>query len=220
MILRVLVLLFCTFQVLLGQEDIVDPSSLDQTKLEEEIFKELLKYRQGKGQSVEMEDDLDKLSNDFQLLFQSRHFYSASKYQARINKEISNKVASGLKYPGTLIESVVCSEDAIAYKGGKFHFHRTDNQSTHKLYYGERNTNNQGYENLIPFETYNGLAKKVVASLISGPSKKMIKSGAYRDIGISTIIDYKTLHRNRIPQVKIIVILGGDQTALLKELIN
>jgi hypothetical protein len=197
--------------------DVFDPTEVNKTLLEDCIVQEL-----NKRKKIALEDNsaLKNVAYQFQESFQSRHFYSAKRYQARIDKEIRIKGNEKLKYNGTLIVSAISSVDAINYNGKKFHYHRGDTWSKLHLFYGERTKLNQIEENLIPLHTYESMAESIVDDNLAGFNKKMMKSSAYKDIGVSVSLDYKTLYRSKIPQIKVIIILGGSQTALLQDLTN
>lgn len=216
--LCVLILLFSS-AVSFSQKrsDLLDPTSFNKDFLEKCILEEL---NSAKNIQLEENESLKKLAKDFQLEFESKHFYSAKRYQLRIDKEISLKSSDELNYEGSLVVSAVSSIDIINYEGGDFHYHRADKLSTLHLYYGEREKANQIEEKLIPLDSYESLSKKIVQKNLSGDNKKTLKSSAYKDVGLSVSLDYKTLYRSKIPQIKVIMILGGDQTALLRDLAN
>ena len=197
--------------------DIFDPTEMNKGFLEKCIVQEL-----NKRKKIELNDNttLKKVASDFQESFQSRHFYSPKRYQARIDKEIRMKGNDKLNYKGTLIVSAISSVDAVNYNEKKFHYHRGDTYSKLHLFYGERTKLNQVEENVIPLHTYASMAQSIVDNNLSGFNKKMMKSSAYKDIGLSVSLDYKTLYRSKIPQIKVVVILGGSQIALLQDLTN
>lgn len=210
---------FLSVQVVLGQKksEKVDPTSFNKEFLVQCILEELNSRKQI---NLESNKSLADISEVYQLTYEAKHFYASGRYQTRIDKELSLKTTEQLKYEGSLVVSVVSSIDMIDYQGGDFHYHRADKLSTLHLFYGERTKLNQIEEKLIPFDTYQTLSKKIVDQNLTGVNKKVLKSSAYKDIGVSVALDYKTLYRSKIPQIKVIMVLGGNQTALLKDLTN
>lgn len=64
----------------------------------------------------------------------------------------------------------------------------------------------------IDLYDYRGFAVDFLENMAS-PNKKKLYSKSYKWVGIQTMWYYKSINRKKIPQIKVVFILGGFQTA-------
>lgn len=197
---------------------IVDPLNMDVAFLDNCILESINQKRvEYNRPEYKKSDALKRVCKAYQEEYKSRRFTNADRYERRINRGVLEK-AEHIGYEGSLVESKVASLNALNYNGKEYFHDARDTTTELQLFYGERG---DGYDQPIEKYTYRGLSQAVAKHFFQARGyKKTMKSRAFKDIGIACRLDYRSLHRKTIPQLKVLVILGGNQTDLLKELMN
>ena len=93
-------------------------------------------------------------------------------------------------------------------------YNKSDTDTEFHLFYGEkpkkRDKDKSRLE--IPHHSYLSFAKQLLSNLESD-NKKNLYSKSYKWGGLHLQWYYKSINKNKIPQIKMIFILGGYQTA-------
>ena len=91
---------------------------------------------------------------------------------------------------------------------------KTETKSEFKLFYGKRpnkNTKNQTRKEIQPL-SYFHFAKNILKKLES-ENKKQLYAKSYKWGGLHLQWYYKSFNKRKIPEIKMIFLLGGHQTA-------
>jgi hypothetical protein len=189
--------------------------STDHALLNETVFRLINKERTNrKLDTLKFNAALHQLARKNQSVMEFRTFKNVVKIQTKINKKLSSK-AKLAGYKGGLTASVVSQHNAINYEKGKVFFHvKNDKDNVLGLYYGTKKDlkNPAITPPRIHTYTYEEFAASLLKNLTS-KQKKILYSKSYQDLGLQLNWYYKSLHKRKIPQIKLVVILGGYMTA-------
>jgi hypothetical protein len=156
---------------------------------------------------------LYQIARKSQSTLEFRTFNNPLKIQSKINRKLNEK-AKKMGYKGGILVSLASQHNAIDYEKGKEFFHKK-NDKTNKLglYYGtKKDLKNPSITVLkIPNYTYIEFASALLKNL-SSKQKKILYNASYRDLGLQLNWYYKSLHKRKIPQIKLVTILGGYMT--------
>lgn len=189
--------------------------TLNHTLLNETVFKLVNNKRRKKGlDALTYASALNKVSLKFQDKLELRRFANTSSIERKISRTLYNKTKSA-GFDGGLVVPVVGEYEALDYDGkSEFFYNRNEKQSEFKLFYGKKPRKSE----LNPSRTeiqaldYYSFAKKILKK-IESENKKELYSKAYKWGGVHLQWYYKSLNKRKIPQIKMIFILGGYATA-------
>jgi hypothetical protein len=170
--------------------------------------------RKRKVDTVAFNSSLYQVARKNQSLLEFRTFKNGVKIQSKINKNLQ-KTAKETGFKGGLTTSVAAECNAINYTKGKPFFHlKNDQENKLGLYYGAKKDlkNPDITVRKIPNYTYYQFAQALLKSLTS-KQKKILHNKSYREMGLQLNWYYKSLHKRRIPQIKVVIIMGGYITA-------
>tara|TARA_Y100000766_G_C18833018_1_gene569044 strand:+ start:447 stop:1160 length:714 start_codon:yes stop_codon:yes gene_type:complete len=189
--------------------------TLNHTLLNETVFKLVNNKRRKKGlDALNYASALNKVSLQFQDKLELRRFTNTSSIERKIGRTLYNKTKSA-GFDGGLVVPVVGEYEALDYDGkSEFFYNRNEKQSEFKLFYGKKPRKselNPSRTEIQPLDYYN-FAKKILKKLES-ENKKELYSKAYKWGGVHLQWYYKSLNKRKIPQIKMIFILGGYATA-------
>jgi len=191
----------------------------DHDLLNKTVFQLINKERRKrKVDSVAFSHSLYQVARKNQSLLEFRTFKNGAKIQTKINKNLQ-KTVKDLGFKGGLSTSVAAECNAINYEKGKPFFHlKNDQENKLGLYYGAKKDlkNPDMTVEKIPNYTYHQFAETLLKSLTS-KQKKILYSKSYSEMGVQLNWYYKSLHKRRIPQIKVIVIVGGYITAGIRK---
>ena len=161
---------------------------------------------------------LERSAKQFQSKLEFKGFQNSERIESKINRKLTDAVKKS-GYSGALAVSIACQHQGINYKKGSEFFHKKNDQGNILgMYYGEKKILKTDYSELdtIPNYTYYEFATALLDGL-EKHQKKILFSSAYKDIGIQLSWHYKSLHKRKIPQIKLIAVVGGFMTAGLRE---
>ena len=153
------------------------------------------------------------VAKDLQNQLEFKPFNDPKKIDAKVNLKLSANCKNA-GYKGTLVKGLSAQNAAINYDGkSEFFFDKTDKTNEFPLYYGNIKQKKQGKNLvLIPNYTYLEFVQNLLKNLPS-ETLKQLQNSSYSHIGIQLQWNYKTLGKNQIPQIKLLCIVGGFQTA-------
>lgn len=156
---------------------------------------------------------LFQLCRFYQSKLEFKSFSNPKAIESKINKKINAKAKSN-GYNGGITNSIAVQHNAIHYEKDKpFFYIKDDKNSEFGLYYGLKKDFKKHPEKVseIPHFTYREFAQKLLNSL-DKRQRKILYANSYKDIGIQLNWHYKSLHKKKIPQIKMVVVLGGYMT--------
>lgn len=187
----------------------------DEKKLNDLVFNLINKKRTKKGlPALEKEQALCTVAQQYQSKFEFRRFRHSEKVERKIERKLAEKTRK-LGFKGGLVLPVVGQGNAIDYKKGKeFFYNKKDTDTEFHLFYGlkprKKDVDKSRVE--IPHHSYLSFAKALLLDMES-KNKKKLYSKSYKWGGLHLQWYYKSINKNKIPQIKLIFILGGYQTA-------
>ena len=189
--------------------------TLNHMLLNEIVFQLVNNKRRKKGlEALTYASELNKVSLKFQDKLELRRFTNTSSIERKISRTLYNKTKNA-GFDGGLVVPVVGEYEALDYDGrSEFFYNRSEKKSEFKLFYGKKPRKSE----LNPSRTeiqaldYYSFAKKILKKLES-ENKKELYSKVYKWGGLHLQWYYKSLNKRKIPQIKMIFILGGYATA-------
>ena len=189
--------------------------SLDSEFLNQTVFRLINEKRRKKGvDTLEYSAELNNVCRKYQDELEFRRFKNTPSIERKINKQLSSRTKkSGFK--GSLVLPIAAQEKALDYdKKQDFFIMKTDTKSEFKLFYGKRpgkNAKNKTRKEIQPL-SYFHFAKNILRKLES-ENKKQLYAKSYNWGGLHLQWYYKSLNKRKIPEIKMIFLLGGRQTA-------
>ena len=157
---------------------------------------------------------LNKVSFKFQDKLELRRFSNSSSIERKINRTLYNRTKNE-GFDGGLVIPIVGEFEALDYDGkSEFYYNKEDKQSEFKLFYGKRPKRSELNPSRKEIEVldYYSFARTILKQLES-ENKKNLYSKAFKWGGLHLQWYYKSLNKRKIPQIKMIFILGGYATA-------
>lgn len=187
----------------------------DERLLNKLVFNLINKNRVEKGlEALDYEEALSTACRKYQSKFEFRRFTTPEKVEKKIDRDLHAQTKK-LGFKGGLVMPVVAQSNGIAYDEGQLYFfNKKDTETEFHLFYGQKPKKkdpNQDRDE-IPHHTYASFAKELIENL-SASHRKKIYSKSYKWGGLHLQWYYKSMNKNRIPQMKMILVLGGYQTA-------
>ena len=190
-------------------------TTLNHNLLNRTVFQLVNEKRQKKGlDSLKYTSALNKVSLVFQNKLELRRFTNTSSIERKISKTLYSKTKKS-GFDGGLVIPVVGEHEALDYDGNsEFFYNKNDKKSEFKLFYGikPRKSELNPKRTEIQALDYYSFAKKILKKLES-ENKRELYSKAYKWGGLHLQWYYKSLNKRKIPQIKMILILGGYATS-------
>ena len=183
------------------------------------VFHAVNEMRSQKGKlPFQYSPELQKLVNVYLSKVENKSFISGEAIGKKFAKSIL-KDAKEKGFKGTLVDLNAVQTQAIAYNNKTFFYNKKDVSTDLHLFYGERpaKTDKNQEREAIPFYTYKTFAENAVAQLLKLDEENKVTSKAYKFSACVLQWDYNSLYKSRIPQIKMLQIVGGFQTDLIKE---
>ncbi|MFM7022913.1 MAG: hypothetical protein ACKOXB_08035 [Flavobacteriales bacterium] len=191
-----------------------DPELLNAT-----VFHAINKMRQQKGKEALLHSpEMQKLAASYMGKVENRNFASADVIRKKFLKNIL-KDAKENGFKGTLLDLNVLQSQAVDYNGKTFFYNKKDQSTELHLFYGERPTKQDKKQDreAIPNYTYKSFAENLVTALLKLDKENKTTSKAYKYSACVLQWDYSSLYKKKIPQIKLIQVVGGFQTDLIQE---
>ncbi len=191
-----------------------DPELLNAT-----VFHAINKMREQKGKEAFIySPELQKLVTSYMSKVENKNFANGEIIRKKFLKTIL-KEAKEKGFKGTLVDLNVLQAQAIHYNNKIFFYNKKDASTELHLFYGERPAKQDKKQDreAIPHYTYKGFAENLVSTLLKLDAENKTTSKAYKFSACVLQWDYSSLYKNKIPQIKLIQIVGGFQTDLIKD---
>lgn len=189
--------------------------TLNHYKLNHVLFGLINEKRTKKGlDTLEYKSSLCEVAIKYQDEFEFRRFKNTPSIERKINKSLYEKTKKA-GFDGGLVLPVVGEFNALAYDGKQEFFLDKNNKSSEfKLFYGKkpRKSEVNPVREEIEALDYFTFAKQVLKNLNS-ENKKQLYSKVYKWGGLHLQWHYKSLNKRKIPQIKMVFLLGGYATA-------
>jgi len=190
-----------------------DPTNVNYNLLNELVLAKINAKRESKGIKV-LESNL-KL-NDASVYYTKKYSYKKFHHTSENKLLIKKKVKLICKQKGFnphLINFHINNIQAIKYSSKSYYYDVSDSASPLHLFYGDRKPNlakNPDFvSEPIKLYSYDELADKIVDKMFHDEARNKAINKGYEFVGVSTVVDPKTVGGRKIPQLKVILIFGG-----------
>ena len=198
-----------------SENQLLSVRSFDEQVMNNLIFRLVNEKRVKKGlEALEHEPALSSVAKQYQSKLEFRRFRYPEKIERKIERKLSFKTRR-LGFKGGLVLPIVGQGNAIDYKkGADFFYDKKENDTEFHLFYGDkpRKKDKDKFRAGIPHHSYLSFAKNFLKGLES-KNKKKLYSKSYKWGGLHLQWYYKSINKKKIPQLKMIFILGGYQTS-------
>lgn len=189
--------------------------SLNHSLLNQTVFALINQKRKKKGlDTLEYTSSLNEIAIKYQDELEFRRFKNTPSIERKINKSLYQRTKKA-GFDGGLVLPVVGEFNALKYDGKQeFFLDKTNKDSEFKLFYGKkpRKSEKDPVREEIEALDYLSFAKTVLKNLESD-NKKQLYSKVYKWGGLHLQWYYKSLNKRKIPQIKMVFLLGGYATA-------
>ena len=197
------------------ENQLLSVRSFDEKVMNDLIFQLVNEKRLKKGLEVlKHEPALSSAAKEYQSKFEFRRFKYPEKIERKIERKLYLKTRR-LGFKGGLVLPIVGQGNAIDYKKGTdFFYDKKETDTEFHLFYGDkpRKKDKDKFRVSIPHHSYLSFAKNFLKELES-KNKKKLYSKSYKWGGLHLQWYYKSINKKKIPQLKMIFILGGYQTS-------
>lgn len=191
----------------------------DPELLNASVFHAINKMREQKERDAfQYSPELQKLVLSYMGKVESKNFATAENIKKKFLKTIL-KDAKEKGFKGTLVDLNVLQAQAIDYNDKIFFYNKKDESTELHLFYGERPSKKDKKQDreAIPNYTYKSFSENLISVLLKLDKENKTTSKAYKYSACVLQWDYSSLYKNKIPQIKLIQIVGGFQTDLIKD---
>ena len=187
----------------------------DEQVMSDLIFKLINEKRIKKGLEVlKHEAALSSVAKEFQSKLEFRRFKDPEKIERKIERRLAHRTRR-LGFKGGLVLPIAGQGNAINYKKGEvFFYDKKETETEFHLFYGNKpkKKDKDKIRVEIPHHSYLSFAQNFLKELES-KNKKKLYSKSYKWGGLHLQWYYKSINKKKIPQMKMIFILGGYQTS-------
>lgn len=197
-----------------GANEKLTVKSLNHKLLNKTVFQLINEKRKKKGlDTLAFTTPLNEVAIKYQDELEFRRFKNTVSIERKINKSLYARTKKA-GFDGGLVLPIVGEFNALDYDGKEFFLDKTNKDSTFKLFYGKkpRKSEKNPVRTEIEALDYYSFAKKVLKELES-ENKKQLYSKVYKWGGLHLQWHYKSLNKRKIPQIKMVFLLGGYATA-------
>ena len=221
-----LILFFCVFLIQKGRCESKKMDSSSELRFENtnhRLLNKLVFYLINKERitrnldTLTFNSPLNQLAKTNQAALEFRTFKTPKKIEAKINKNIK-KESKSMGYKGGLTAALASEHNAINYEKGKdFFYNKTEPKNRLGLYYGFKKDLKDPEKQVIkiPNYSYKQFAKNLIEQLTK-KQKKVLYNSSYSEAAVQINWYYKSLYKRKIPQMKLLVILGGYMTGQIR----
>ena len=208
LLLSIVIALRCSAQIF-------DPLQVNCAYLDELVIDALNHKRAKKSKPpLVVNEALQKTANYYTSVYVLRKFENTGENKVRFRKNFK-KLCIQNGFRTRLIDFSINSCNAINYFGSEFYVDKEDETSNLHLFYGSKKPSKKEKSDekfkSVPLKqyTYQQLAEIIANSLMHDEGYFKSLNKAYDQIGLSCVVDPKSLVGKKIPKTKIILIVGG-----------
>lgn len=213
---RCTIWLFCLLLAVEGlYAGVFDPLRPDYDQLNKLVIQYLNQKRAQKGKATLVANaSLQKAAVSYTDKFVLRKFENSDENRMRISKKVKKAcLANG--FHSKLIDFSINTASAVNFYGRAYYLDREDSTSDLHLYVGNKKPSRKEKEQdnfkSIPIKqfTYEELAEVIAKKFMHDKGHFKTLNNAYDQIGISCVVEPRSLGGHKLPQIKAIIVVGG-----------
>lgn len=193
-----------------------DPVNPDEGLLRELIMQKInAKREKRKLKPLTLHNALQQTAEQYIAQFRYTRFENNQENKKRLRKHIKkNCQAAG--YKNAYLDFQIRAQHAMNYYGTHYYYDKEDTETSTHLFLvrrpGKTEKSKPGYKPVyMKTYTYDELATLIVRVFVRDDGFFSSLNNGYDKYGFALTVDKRTLYRNRIPQVKVLLILGGNR---------
>jgi hypothetical protein len=193
-----------------------DPTKPNYDLLKQLVIEKLNQKRNRKSKiNLIQHQALQTTSDNYTRKLRASKLEKNSSNEIRISKKLKkNCKANG--YRNAFVDYHITSLPCVNSKGFKFYYDREDTETNTHLFMGNRPTKKEKEKDTykstpIKLFSYNELADLIAKQFMKDDGSFKILNNGFDKFGFSIAVEQSTLYRNRLPKIKIIIILGGNR---------
>ena len=160
-------------------------------------------------------ESLQLTADSYVNTFTENRLQKNSKNVLRINKKVKKNCKRN-GYKNTFVDFHITSIRCMNYSSSEFYYDKEDNETSTHLFVGKKPTKKEKSEGkqppvqIKPY-TYNQLADLIVRQFVTDEGSFKILNNGFDKFGFSLAVEQHSILKNKIPKIKVIVILGGNR---------
>lgn len=193
-----------------------DPVNPDYDLLKSLVIEKVNKKRVKKNKSVIIiNEGLQVTAESYVAMYSSSKLQKSSYNNLRVGKKIKLYCkANG--YDNAFMNYDIASVNCMNFGNSKFYYDKEDEDSSTHLFQGNKPTKKERLDpsfkkNEVKLYSYNELAELLVKQFINDEGNFKILNNGYDKYGFALSVERRTLYKNKIPKIKLILIMGGNR---------
>ena len=210
-----IIILICIFSASLSAQDF-DPIKPDYDLLKQMIIDKFNQKRERKShKQLKNNEALQLTADNYVKIFSENRLQKNTKNKLRISKRVKkNCKLNG--YKNTFVDYHIASINCMNYAGSNFYFDKEDTETSTHLFIGNKPTKKEKEDakvtpNQVKTYTYSQLADLIIRQFVTDEGSFKVLNNGFDKYGFSLAVEQRTILRNKIPKIKVIMILGGNR---------
>lgn len=214
--MKKVILIFFSFLLFAVRGQTFDPTNPDEDLLKKLVLSKINAKRvKRKGKELVLNEALQQTADQYVATFRYQRFENSAENKRRFKKNI-RKQARINGYKNAFVDFHIVSQNAMNYYGKQFYYDKDDTETSTHLFMGKKPSKKEkeepGYK-AVPVKTltYDDLASIIARNFVRDDGYFSSLNNGFDKYGFALAVDGKTIHRNKIPKVKVILIVGGNR---------
>ena len=210
-----IIILIYIFSSSLSAQDF-DPIKPDYDLLKQMIIDKFNQKRERKShKQLKNNEALQLTADNYVKVFSENRLQKNTKNKLRISKKVKkNCKLNG--YKNTFVDYHIAAINCMNFAGSNFYFDKEDTETSTHLFIGNKPTKKEKEDakftpNQVKLYTYNQLADLIIRQFVTDEGSFKVLNNGFDKYGFSLAVEQRTIFRNKIPKIKIIMILGGNR---------
>jgi len=211
---KIFILIIFQFRLLSAQD--FDPTNPDYNLLKQLVIEKINQKRVRKTQNtLIINEALQITADNYVQKLKARRFEKNSENRIWINKRIKKNCKTN-GYKNAYLNFHITSISCVKNVSKKFYYDKEDSETTTHLFIGKKPTRkekkDENFKSIpVKLYTYSEIADVIAKQFINDEGTFKILNNGYDKYGFSMSVEYKTLYRNKLPKLKMIIIMGGNR---------
>ena len=208
--------IICNFIILLISAQDFDPTNPDYELLKKTVIEKINIKRHQKSKVELINNTSLQLTSDYYIqMLRANKFENSSANKLRLNRKIK-KFCKMNGYKNAFLDFHITNISCVNFKGREFYFDKDDTETSTHLFIGKKPTKKEKSDEkfkempIKPY-SYDELADIISRIFISDEGYFKLLNNGFDKFGFSLFVEKGSLYRHKIPNIKIILILGGNR---------
>ena len=193
-----------------------DPTNPNYDLLKNLVIEKLNHKRIKKNKTtLEFNEALQKTADAYVAIFSASKLEKTSNNKLYIGKKIKRNCKSN-GYSNAFIDYDITSIVCMSSSNLIFYYDKEDNETSTHLFIGKKPSKKEKLDpkykkKPLKLHSYSHLADLLVKQFITDEGNFKILNNGYDKYGFALAVEQRTLFKNKIPKLKLILIMGGNR---------